>query len=179
MYKWSRMKVRDAFEYIVTRDARKYPYGHLISLMSLGTVSRFCWFETPDELLLFMSQKLLPGFISVTGLDSDEYHSSREIRDAVLLIRDRFHSGEISFQETEKMLCPVLAAAECEVCWWGQYSELLEGQDNFSREMRSAFRQEYLDPNDDALDEEYELPIKPGEADAFWKFIEDYEICYG
>lgn len=174
MYKWMRMETWTAHHFAATRDPRKHPYGLLGGNISPGGVQKFIWFETPEEMLFFITKKLLPGFFHLRGLDSDEYHSLRELRNAALKIQEQFLGGEISFQEAGKSLQHILAAVDFEASWWGLSSELFQGQDEFSRGLRSGFREEYLDP-DTASEEEYEIPIKPEEGDKFCELIREYE----
>lgn len=165
-YIWEKV-ITENFESLGMANARNpqdYPWGFQSgSYFVLDDVTVFQWFSSPHEMLVWM-QKAEPLIHSEA--DGNESVHAVSVQKAINELED--NNGNITSEIFK--LATASMKDKRDIHWWGEFSELLNGDSEFAISLRSDFREshsEVEEPNGI-------LPISEEDKSNFVEFLSTY-----
>ena len=129
----AKQALQEAYERLPT----EHPWGYFHFMdgppAAGGGAGCFAWFDTRDEMLLFIAQHqvwIAPG---PEGIDPVEKVGQVEN------IIDELLSDKIDL-EAARIEINNLLKGFSQIEWWGQFEELISGESEFAREVRNWYR---------------------------------------
>jgi hypothetical protein len=151
---WSKV-ANDAVE----RDPRQHPIGYFTdSSSSLYSAGGFVWFDSLEELTRGISEvePRMYGLEPGEGLEAFQ-ERVQPLLEAVI---------QKGLTEELRLALDKACSSEFRIFWWGTFTDLCAGRDDFAREVLDA----YLDEDHAGQD----LPA--GEVESFVDFLHTYGV---
>lgn len=127
MYAWQKLDYKEAGNLVQNRDPREFGWGYFgIDNMPQSGIGLFFWFESPTELLDFITNietQILPDSDTVKK-EIQEILKEADLNDGL--------TNSLRTQINAKLV-------DIEIKWWGKFSNLRSGYSKFSKEVIGSF----------------------------------------
>jgi len=130
-------KAKEALQEAYERLPTEYPWGYFHYMdgppAAGGGAGCFAWFDTRDEMLLFITQHQVWIAPCPQGIDPNEKVGQVEkIIDDLLADKIDMEAARIEINEVLESFS--------QIEWWGKFEELVSEQGEFAREIREWYR---------------------------------------
>lgn len=159
-YSWKKLSPAEAAAQSSGGDPAKLPWGFFSSDdRSIGGAGMFSWFGTAKELLAFVSEVIL------SLPEAGDVETEAKIKRC----RERIANLQTPDSALLEDINEVLDSEDFGIEWWGNFDQLCEAGDEFSKQMRIR----YHDPDGDSEEEDCNA-IDKASRENFAQFVSEY-----